>query len=207
MIKIAAIFNEAQEITTFEEGSCLLVFIKEDINWQVKDEIHYRLDTSSSMAETRDNIRSIILQLMDCKILIGKSVTGLAYNILDRMGFIIYEAASVSDQLFDEILTESEEAAADSGATAGATPTSPVMTSEEGVYYLNLIELQEQHPEISSKKALKSFIETTPFYKLEVVCSHIPPWFDALLPQKRLIYSTQELQKNVLKVEIIKKVC
>jgi hypothetical protein len=123
------------------------------------------------------------------------------------MGFDIFEADALSDQLLEQIDLELKADTAKIADTAANTPTSPVLTSTDGVYYLNLIELQEKHPEISSKKALQGFMETALFYRLEVVCSHIPPWFDVFLPQKRMTYTVEELDKNRLKVSIFKKVC
>lgn len=204
---IAVIINEENELMSFETGNVLLVFGKESEGWQVVREIRYALDTTSDMAGMRDNIRNIISELGDCKIIVGKTISGLSYNIFDRLGFEIFEADSVSEDLMEEILNELEAEAAEVSDYSKSSPTEPVMTSDEGVYFLNLIQLQEKHPEISSKKALQSFIETAVFYRLDVICSHIPPWFDMLLPQKKLTYDVEELERNQLKVSITKKVC
>ncbi len=204
---IAVIINEENELMSFETGNVLLVFGKESEGWQVVREIRYALDTTSDIAGMRDNIRNIISELGDCKIIVGKTISGLSYNIFDRLGFEIFEADSVSEDLMEEILNELEAEAAEVSDYSKSSPTEPVMTSDEGVYFLNLIQLQEKHPEISSKKALQSFIETAVFYRLDVICSHIPPWFDMLLPQKKLTYDVEELERNQLKVSITKKVC
>lgn len=204
---IAVIINEENELMSFETGNVLLVFGKESEGWQMVREIRYALDTTSDMAGMRDNIRNIISELGDCKIIVGKTISGLSYNIFDRLGFEIFEADSVSEDLMEEILNELEAEAAEVSDYSKSSPTEPVMTSDEGVYFLNLIQLQEKHPEISSKKALQSFIETAVFYRLDVICSHIPPWFDMLLPQKKLTYDVEELERNQLKVSITKKVC
>lgn len=203
--KIAVIFNEANELSSFEEGSVLLVFMKEGSVWTVVEEIPYTLDAGLSISDIRDFIRTLILRLGDCKIVVGQAFTGLPYNVFDRMGFEIFEADNVSETLFDEIL--SDVSASGHEKSALPCPVSPVPTETEGVFFLNLIELQDRRPEISSKKALQSFIENNQFYKLEVICSHIPPWFDTVLPQKKMVYSAEEYEKNRLKVSIMKKVC
>ncbi len=205
--KIAVILNESGKLTAFERGVVLQVFSKDNNEWRVVNEIRYSLDLTSNISEVRDNIKAIVLQLEDCKVIVGKTITGLPYNIFERMGFEIYEAQSVSDSLLEEINTELETEAAHYTPLSSEVPTAPVETSEQGVFFLNLIMLQEKRPEISSKKALQSFIETYCFYRLDVICSHIPPWFDTILPQKRLTYSVEELERNQLKVSIIKKVC
>ena len=204
---IAVILNDSDQLTTFEKGVVLKVFSKNDNRWRIIDEINYSLDLASNISNIRNNIKTVLLQLNNCKVIIGEKVAGLPYNILESLGFEIYEAQEVSDSLLDEIITELEAESAHSNDLSSEVPTSPVETSEHGVFFLNLIKLQEKHPEISSKKALKSFIETHCFRRLDVICSHIPPWFDTVLPQKRLSYKIDELERNQIKVSIIKKVC
>lgn len=206
--KIVAIVNSSNELTAFEAGTNLLIFGKEENEgWQVLKEISYSLDTKAGMAGTRDSIKNIIPELEDCKIMVGKTVAGLSYNIFERMGFEIYEADSLSVGLLEEILYEIEAEAAAVKIEPEFVPTAPVMTAEEGVYVLDLILLQKKHPEISSKKALQSFIENEVFYRLDVICNHLPPWFDILLPQKKLTYNIEELEKNLLRVSVFKKIC
>ncbi len=205
--KIAVIMNATGKLTAFERGVVLSVFSKENNVWSVVNEIRYSLDLTSNISEVRDNIKATVLQLEDCKVIIGKAIAGLPYNIFERMGFEIYEAQSVSHSLLDEINTELETESDHYSPLSSEVSMKPVETSEQGVFFLNLILLQEKHPEISSKKALQSFIETYCFYRLDVICSHIPPWFDTILPQKRLTYSIEELERNKLKVSIINKVC
>ncbi len=205
--KIAVILNESGKLTAFERGVVLPVFGKENNVWRVVNEIRYSLDLTSDISDIRNNIRAILMQLDDCKVIVGKTITGLPYNILERMGFEIYEAQSVSDSLLEEINSELETEAAHFIPLPAEVPTTPVETSEQGVFFLNLIMLQEKRPEISSKKALQAFIETYCFYRLDLICSHVPPWFNVILPQKRLTYSVEELEKNQLKVSISKEVC
>jgi len=46
------------------------------------------------------------------------------------------------------------------------------------VFSLDLIALQNECPEVSSKKAMADFLENTPFLELHLVCKHIPPWIE-----------------------------
>ncbi len=205
--KIAVIINENNKLTSLETGTTLILFSKQDYNWQKVKEISYKLDITSKISEIRDNIRALILQLEDCKIVVGKSITGLSYNIFERMGFEIFEAETLSSALLEEIQSDLAAETGFSPKEAAAIPTTPVGTSEPGVFFLDLIKLQEKYPEISSKKALQSFIETNPFYRLDVVCSHIPPWFEVILPKKNLNYIIKGLDKHRVQVSISQKLC
>jgi Fe-only nitrogenase accessory protein AnfO len=205
--KIAVIVDDSKTLSSFEAGSNIDIYCKYGLNWNLENEIAYSLNHSATMSEIRDYIRTVILKLEDCKIIIGKTVVGLPYNIFDRIGFEIFETDFISDSILDEIFFEVAENTNENINSQSTLPTSPVQTEIEGIYFLDLIELQEKHPEISSKKALQTFLTTTPFYKLELICSHVPPWFDNVFPARKLTYSIEELQENKLKVTICKKVC
>ncbi|MHB8062009.1 MAG: Fe-only nitrogenase accessory AnfO family protein [Ruminiclostridium sp.] len=205
--KIATIVDSSKKLSSFENGTNLNIYYKATDSWQLKEEISYFLDTNSSLAYIRDYIRTVFLKLGDCNIVIGRTVSGLPYNILDRMGLAIFEADYISDSLLDEIFLEVQEYKNGRVASSVNLTTSPIQTEIAGIYFLDLIDLQHKHPEISSKKALQDFLATTPFYKLEVICSHVPPWFENFLPANKLTYSIEELEKSKYRVSIYKKVC
>jgi Fe-only nitrogenase accessory protein AnfO len=204
--KIAVIVNEAEELSSFEKGSGIYIYYKDYTQWQLTEEISYCINKHMSMSDLREYVRALVLRLGDCKILIGKVLSGLAYNVFDQKGFALFEAKEVTssllDDVYDEVCTLKAKA-----ALFKETPAAPVQTETDGVYYMNLIELQKTHPEISSKKALKPFLENTPFYKLEVICSHVPPWFADILPALKISYSAEELENNKFKVSLLSKVC
>ncbi len=206
---IAVILDSNNKISSIEAGTVLLVYSKESVGWKVIREVVYSLDTGSEINIVRENIRALISSLEDCKVVVGKTIAGLSYNCFERLGFEIYEAEAFSEALLEEIRMDLENGLSSSEAEAEAltVPTAPYLIAEEGVYFLNLVLLQNRHPEISSKKALQTFIESTPFYRLEVICSHVPPWFDVQLPQKGLSYSVEKIQPEGLKVSIIKESC
>ncbi len=203
---IAVIVNDEQELSPFEKGSFINIYNKNNTQWQLFKEVRYYINTNMSLSDLRENIKSLIMELEDCKIIIGKVMSGLAYNIFDRNGFAIFEAKDITSSVLDDIYNEVSSLKAEAANSKQIT-LSPVQTEENGVFYINLIELQTKHPEISSKKALKPFLETTPFYRLEVICSHVPPWFDIILPELNLIYSIEENGDNKYKVSILNNVC
>ncbi len=204
--RIAVIVNDEQELSPFEKGSFINIYNKNNTQWQLFKEVRYYINTNMSLSDLRENIKSLIMELEDCKIIVGKVISGLAYNIFDRNGFAIFEAKDITSSVLDDIYNEVSSLKAEAANSKQIT-LSPVQTEENGVFYINLIELQAKHPEISSKKALKPFLETTPFYRLEVICSHVPPWFDNILPELNLSYLTEENGDNKYKVSILNNVC
>jgi hypothetical protein len=66
-------------------------------------------------------------------ILLGRSVSGLPYHVLDRMGFAIFEASSCAPPMLDGILSDFEQAQT---KTASEQPLSPYpVETEEKWHY------------------------------------------------------------------------
>ncbi|AEY66771.1 Fe-only nitrogenase accessory protein AnfO [Clostridium sp. BNL1100] len=204
--RIAVIVNDEEELSPFEKGSFINIYNKNNTQWQLFKEVRYYINTNMSLSDLRENIKSLIMELEDCKIIVGKVMSGLAYNIFDRMGFAIFEAKDITSSVLDDIYNEVSSLKSEA-ANLKQVALSPVQTEENGVFYINLIELQAKHPEISSKKALKPFLETNTFFRLEVICSHVPPWFDNILPALNLSYSIEANGDNKYKVSILSNVC
>lgn len=202
--KISIIVNSNNELTSFEEGSSIMLYNKSNDIWQIEDKISYSLSHFSSIIDTRESVKKVISNLKDCKIIIAKIMSGIPYIIFDRMGFAVFEASSISDSIFEEILSDVKGYSSNKSLASIDISTTPVETEIPGVYSINLIELQIKHPEISSKKALKSFIENTHFSKLEIICSHLPPWLEYYFAPKRMTYIMEELDINSYKVYISK---
>ncbi len=200
--KIAIIVNSESELTNFEEGSSIILYNKSTDIWQIEDIVSYSLAPLSSISDTRDCVKTVISKLKDCKIIIAKTMSGIPYIIFDRMGFAIFETSDISNAILDEILSDVEEYSSKKNLALMELPTSPVETEIPGVYFFNLMELQQKHPEISSKKALKAFIENAQFSKLEIICSHLPPWLENYFSPNMLSYIMEPLDMNSCKVSI-----
>lgn len=180
---IAVILNEKKELSSIENCSSVIIYHHRKKNWKSVQEIQWQAGALTGADHIRSKIHILAEQLGDCRVIAGKKVNGLFYQILDHNGFHIFEThCAVSPELFDSIredLTESLSKAKESAKKRASVPTTPYSPKNNGLYYLNLIELQEAFPEISSKKALKSFIETADFTELRLICRHLPPWLEA----------------------------
>lgn len=161
----ASVWDEASRIQIYSHGAA---------GWEARESVSVRLDQEEPFPVLRDEITGIAEKLGDAKILVGKSVSGLAYQIFDRMGFQVIETDRFSPRLLDRILSEID--AAELRRRSSETSALPRETKIPGRFLLNLIELQREAPDISSKMALQPFFDTTPFDQLTIVCRHLPPW-------------------------------
>lgn len=188
-LNIMAVFrDDTNQIARFDEMTNFVFYAKEESCWRKSDAVPFSPDLSGGLAAIRENIQQMIGAFNACKIIITKSLTGIPYQVFDRSGFIICESDDFDLDLLDaiqaDLISQDEDAAEDELLLAN-TPTE---TDTPGYYFIDLTQVQKKHPDMSSKMALLPFIKDTPFYSLEVVCDHIPPWFDHKLPEMNLSY-------------------
>jgi Fe-only nitrogenase accessory protein AnfO len=201
--KIAALTREGL-LAHVENCTEVILFKKKDSEWIISEQLPFRLEGSSS-AEIRDCVRSLILELGNCSVVVAKSVLGVAYHVFDRMGFSIFEAEELDGTLLDGLILDMEQA--EKQLREEQTATVPIPMDDQGRWFLDLISLQEKHPEISSKQALRDFLQKKTFLELTLLCTHVPPWLDAELPAKHLGYAIEEQENGVLAVTISRILC
>lgn len=183
MESISVILNSLGDTASIWDDACRIqVFTHGSAGWEAQESVPIRFDRTKPFASLRGEITETAEKLGDAKILVGKSISGLAYQIFDRTGFQVIETDRFSPRLLDRILNEIGDAdrrRKDEEATA-----LPRETEIPGHFFLSLIELQQKSPDISSKMALQPFFDTTPFDRLTVLCRHLPPWLEPYISGK-----------------------
>ena len=195
---VMAVFCDSNnQISHFNEMTHWIVYTKDESVWRESETIVFKPDLSGGIATIRESITSIIREFNTCKIIITKSLTGLPYQIFDQAGFIICESENFDLDLLNAIQSDLISIDEETNADELLLSNTPAETDEPGHYFIDLTKVQKKHPEMSSKMSLLPFLKDSPFYTLEVVCDHIPPWFDHKLPEMNLSYSIENrLQQN-----------
>ena len=171
--QIAILCHNRQPATLHEADTILIFELDPAGSWLERKAFPFHLTSTPKMDALRDQIRDLITRLGTCRIIAGQAINGLAYHVLDRMRLAIFEIRQIDTATLNQILQDVQQAAPPD--TAEDMPRHPVCTGD-GIYYLDFIRLQKLHPEISSKKALQSFLQHSPFIKLNILCSHVPLW-------------------------------
>ena len=161
-----------------------VLYQRKEAQWQ-QVEMYAAQQTSGVEA-----LRNIIVALADrfeCRVIVSQKVVGIAYQTLNKSGYEIFEAEAVTDELLDGIIQDilSAQAAQDS------PPQEPVSPQNDGNYFFDLTRLQKAHPEVSSKQALRGFMQDSAFLSLELVCDHLPPWMEEMMKERGLKYRLQ----------------
>lgn len=155
-----------------------IAFERNEQSWDETDSYYVNINADMDLLSVREEIKKLIAFLPDCRVAAGLQLSGVLFRELDKSGFSIFETQDFSPESLDGILRDLEAVRTEEAITA-KTPRCPVETETPGVFQLDLLELQEAYPDMSSKQALREFLETTPFYELRLRCAHVPPWLEA----------------------------
>jgi len=179
MNRIAVFTNDKKEICDFFDAGLLLIFERGEAGWETTSEKRFEKIVPSNPALTRENTQTLLPLVEGCDVLAGGSLVGIPFSVFDRAGLHIFEIGAINDELFDSIIADLRDADAAAAAKEKIIrDAKPVETSTPGVYFLDLIALQKECPEITSKKAMMDFLKDTPLLELRLVCKHIPPWIE-----------------------------
>lgn len=201
---IAVIVNEEELISDMTEANKIILYGKNEQKWTIQKEIEVEDVMDGYMADVRKNLDDIIKELDDCKILLGKSITGLVFNTFNQAGFILSELDEFDDKMLDflysDILEEYEEALAEK--EANNIPTAPIETDIKGHYFFDFGLLKNSGSSLSSKDVLRPFLNETPFKQLEIICDHVMPWLETELQKRELNYTVTEISSHKFSVII-----
>jgi hypothetical protein len=179
MYKIAVFADENARPCDFFVASRFLLFEKASDGWVAAGEASFERIAPSTPARTRRLTEELLPLIAGSSILAGGALAGIPYSVFRLAGLHIFEISALSDAVLDGMLADVR--AADSARRRkerALAEARPVETDLPGVYRLDLIALQRECPEISSKKAMADFLETTPFAELQLICKHMPPWIE-----------------------------
>ncbi|MDR0330258.1 MAG: hypothetical protein LBH93_00920 [Chitinispirillales bacterium] len=180
MNKIAVFTDRDGKLCEFFDAERFMVFDRAKKGWEKIREASFEKVIPSVPAQTRQSTEALLPLIGgSCDILAGGTLVGIPFSVFDREGYHIFEISEINDGIFDGIMDDLRSADADAAAKeAIIRDAKPVETSTPGVYYLDLIALQKECREVSSKKAMMGFLKDTPFLELRLVCKHIPPWIE-----------------------------
>ena len=203
---IAVLENTENSITTMDSCTHLSVWQRDwstDKTWRACDAVPFSLEGCDTLPQMRERLRQLANLLPEQAAIAGVSISGLAYNELSRMGFCLCELDAFSLDILDALA--SEILASAQGEVQ--VPTAPTPTDTPGVYTINLMEVQAAHPDITSKKALRPFLASTPFVELEIICGHMPPWLEEHMRQHHLTCARTRQDDGTVRARISHALC
>ena len=178
MAKIA-VFLKDGNLAPFMECNMECIYKKEPDGWSLADTASFPPVPAGTVGETRMGMKEILPLAEGADAVCCLEITGIPFAEFDRAGYCIFSVDTVNDQTLDGILEDIEASDEKKRLRDEIIKNArPAETEEPGIYVLDLIMLQKECPEISSKKALREFLDTVPFLELRIDCAHIPPWLE-----------------------------
>lgn len=203
---IAVLENSQNTLATFETCTHLALWNREngpDSTWSAGECVPFTLSGCAELAPMRERLRQLAATLHDVTAIAGLSISGLAYNELGRLGFCLCELDAFSPDILEALAQEIMASEQD----ASQVPAEPVPGETPGTYRINLMEVLAAHPDISSKKALRPFLASTPFVELEIICGHMPPWLEEHVRRNHLTCARTRQTDGTVVVRISHALC
>ncbi len=195
--------GESGTIAALAHAAVIMVYDKTDTGWQCVETHPYNNTTDASAL--RGALERLMETLGDCRILVGKQIAGIAYHALSRQRFHLFEAPDFQPELLDGILEDIRRGRREESESP-APSKEPYSPEGDGNYVFDLIALQRAYPEISSKKALRRFLEEEPFLSLKLTCSHLPPWTQDVFLRRSLSCSVT-VRDGIVEAVILPRKC
>ncbi len=130
--KIGIMMDSCGQITSLKGNGIIKVFRKEGEHWIGVQEIAYRIEGGLELPEIQEELRAIVQDLGDCRILISSKIHCIPGAILEGLGMILWEATGKPDHYFDRI---SAEIAKMAGKSITKTVQTPVARDNQGHYF------------------------------------------------------------------------
>lgn len=204
--EIAVCINDNGVTSSIYDAKAIVIYQKAEKFWTIIREQEISLDKEAGLNGLRRQMAEIILFLDQCKIFVGCSVVGVPYFELEKMQCSIWEFEGEPLTFLDYVLQQEEDKALDSQSQISNTIPVPI-EREKGDYYISIKEVQENASGVTSKQVLLPFLRQGIFYRLEVLCNHIPPWLEAELSGGNLVGKVEKITPTETHVYISKRVC
>lgn len=179
MNRVAVFMNSMNRLSNFYECDRYGIYEKTTAGYQLVTTVIFAKIVPISPFQIRKDVNRLISLLQDCKIAAFGEISGIPYSAFDMAGIHIFQIPEYTEEALNGIWEDVEELEKEKlQKKEMLSSAKPIETEAAGVYYFDLIKVQEVSPEVSSKKALVDFFNTTPFMELKLVCAHIPPWIE-----------------------------
>lgn len=203
-MEIAVLVNPDGNAAALQQGGCLQIYKKSCPTWELSRSMSFTLSKAQGLTEIRDYIQMVLDFLGDCRVLAAGSISGLLYFELEKAGCTTWEIEGDPADFLD-IMAQAESKDPEINS---APPASTVLSPPEprevspGCYSISLQEIQNCSGKITSKQVLVPLLKKMDFNRLDIICSHVPPWLEQQILTGQLkghidITSTREMKVTI----------
>lgn len=206
-MKIAAFINQKGECLPIYAKGKIRIYSDESGRWLQTVDLLFELDNQQTIDVVRDSLIKLLkrLEKEGCHDLIARDVRGFPLSIMDGMGFEMWRLDGAPEAYLDLIREQRQQQCQhieeqiepfDEEHQAGFLPL-PVTEGGSGHYHINLIRSLADSG-MNSRQLLLPFIREASFRQLEVICDHLPKWFERELPSQGIAVAITANEDGIL---------
>jgi Fe-only nitrogenase accessory protein AnfO len=194
-MKIAVLVDENGYAVPYCDGGIIELYAFEGTSWHFIKAVSLGVDEGTNIAEVRARIHAVMAVIEGCKVFMVESIKSLSVGIFDGYGISVWNHKGVPMEAFDFVKEQEENKIRQQrsccdkpscNSTCSSNTGEPVQTSvpvaienmSDGYYKIDLAKILKSNCSLNSKQVLIPFFQNTPFKKLEIICEHVPRWFD-----------------------------
>ena len=205
-MKIAVVENNNQKTSSIFEPGFVAIYEDDGGKWKVLSRFENKVCNAKGIAAVRTAVADTIKQLGDVNIVVASEIPGIAFGTFQATGFeILLVENSVLDVLDSvkkemlELIEKRQEKPREFNIMQYLEPG-----MNKGDFCLNMEEILSKNPELTSKKILIPYLKNGEFNGLDVICSHIPKWFNIDLGVLGFQYEIVNELPNKITVRIVR---
>ncbi|HWQ73764.1 MAG TPA: Fe-only nitrogenase accessory AnfO family protein [Syntrophomonas sp.] len=197
-MKIAVLMNESGRAASFFETAALLVYEKNGDSWVADQKYDWTPGMHHSMSALRTYLGHIVDWLQDCKVVAAKRSHGFYRVVFESCGVAVWAVEGCPQDFIPQI-----ECFYNENTETGSEPAELIcpIAGKTGFYAVDLREVMAHHDAYNSRDVLMPFFQKSAFERLEIICDHVPKWFQTELPALGL-RADVEAQGSVMKVHV-----
>ncbi|GEM_PF-543250 len=199
-MKIAAFIGEDGKTISLNQSGTTKVYLKEKEEWKIINEIAFESNDLMSSDIIRDNVKIMASAIGDCKVFVARGVKGIPYTVLDGMGFNIWKVEGIPEDFLDLVVKGEEEEKLNKEKPE-IIPT-PIKSGKEGNYFIDMKTEMQNNSNLTTKQILLPFIHKTTFNELEIICRHVPHWFEGEFNKLNLKSEIENINEGTVKVKV-----
>jgi Fe-only nitrogenase accessory protein AnfO len=191
-MKIAVFMADNGRTVSLYEVGKVCVYEQQAAVWCKVNEIAFSINYRMPLADIRERTLAMLAQLHDCRHFIAREIHGALLSYFDGMGVSMWKLDGDPLSFFDAVRGRVEESYQQ--AQLNSEPTRFMQAGEQdGEYQLDLIAALRSDTQLTSKHVLLPFLRQVAFSKLEIICDHIPKWFEHELAALQLTWQVENL--------------
>jgi Fe-only nitrogenase accessory protein AnfO len=206
ILKIAVVENNNQKTSSIFEPGFIAIYEEEGGEWKVLNRFENKVCNAEGIAAVRMAVADTIKQLGDVKIVLASEIPGIAFGTFQAAGFEIFLVENNTLDVLDSIKKEMLEVIEERKEKTREFDIMQFLEPETNKvdFCLNMEEILLKNPELTSKKILIPYLRKGEFNRLDVICSHIPKWFNIDLGVLGFEYETVNELPNRKTVRIVR---